>query len=139
MSESIFLTIKPIKFIGNIFSFLPFIIDKNHEMYQKVYPINCIYALILTSILSFVMYFNFTAFTDFFKESSLIPTFIDRIIQTIPVVINISQTCGTFIHRQSFWSLSEHFKQIDSKVSSSNPSTFSLQVPKSSSIFLIVL
>ena len=62
------------------------------------------------------MYFDFTEFTDFLQESSLIPNLVDRIVQTIPVVINILQTCGIFIHGQTFWRLSEHFRQIDKKV-----------------------
>ncbi|KAL7015123.1 hypothetical protein ACKWTF_016288 [Chironomus riparius] len=116
MTKSIFSSMKLIKKFGLIFGFFPFTFDKSHKNFRNVYALNCIYASFLISVLVLVMYLNFTVLSDWMQETSLMPSFIHRVTQSIPTVVNISQTFGIFVHIQSFSSLNKIFREIDSKV-----------------------
>lgn len=117
MSNKLLDTIKPIKYFGNTFGFIPFCLNESFKNYQKVLIFNRIYLIILLILMIHSLHFNVTVAISWFKEASMMPDIVHQYIQAMPMTVSIVLVFGTILHEKKFSELLQTFNKIDNKVS----------------------
>jgi len=116
MSNKLLDTIKPIKYFGNIFGFIPFCLNENYKNYQKILILNRIYLIILILIMIHNLHFNVTVAITWFREASMMPDIVHQFIQAMPMTVSIILIFRTILHEREFLELLQKFNKIDKKV-----------------------
>ena len=116
MSNKLIDALKPIKYIGNTFGFIPFCLDKEQKNYQKIDILNYCYLLVLIVFMSFCMYFNITITITWFRDASFMPEIVHQFIQALPMTVSIIHALGPLLHGQEYCQLVQKFNKIDQKV-----------------------
>lgn len=116
MSDKLLDTLKPIKYIGNTFGFIPLCLDKNHKNFREILILNLLYSLILILLMLYVLHFDVTVAITWFREASMMPDILHQIIQALPMTISILHVIMSLVHQQKYFELLENFNKIDTKV-----------------------
>lgn len=116
MSNKLLEIIKPIKYFGNTFGFIPFCLDENFKNYQKNLILNRIHLINLLLLMIYSLHFNVTVAITWFREASMMPDIVHQFIQAMPMTVSIVLVFGSILHEKEFLELLQKFSKIDKKV-----------------------